>query len=748
MGSLKRRFTQSAIALAIALPAGSLTAWADTASGGSTNSSFAARYQQNLAVQAKLMQTAQSLSVNSSQTAEFQQKIQALTQQIQALYQSEQALAAQLSAQSGGQASGDSAAGTSGGTSGSGATAGSGTAAGATGGSAASGAGSAAASAQLQALVRLRAQLLQQLEDIHNWLKANAGAAVRADVKAGPGTDKGPGKGHGKGHDKEHGKDRGKDHHPPKAQPLAAIHAKLQALHQLTQQLTRVEQQIAHLQQTRRDDRGDDQDRSDQRKIHKDEAAAAKARLEALAKLQAAILKLQQEVIATLNLWIRVGGGSAGSPGQPGGLSAIAGVNLSADGRTVAEAGIVTFTAQLVDRAGKPVKQAGVQVDFAFAPGAGDGTLSTASAVTDGNGQASVKVTAGNTTGEVELSATVDGSSLRPRYSPIVHVVDASQYATHLTVSGGSFPISLVAGHTTAGMNLSVLPQNDQGQTVGGDTLRLSSSNPYVLSFAGAGADGAVTLAPGNYTLPVLVAKHAGSATVTITDVTEVTHPSLSYTVNVAQTATPYAVAVINPDGGKNTSWNISVGGLVGPFTIAVVDQNGNVVPINAELELTAAQVNEIIGAGTGIRLAPSGPDVNGLVIPAGQSRMLVWADGVTAGTTRPTAIPLASIDPVVMSITVKDAHTVAITYSEPLNAANAPAAADYTVVDGSFSGSPQSVSVSGNVVTLTLPSTAVIQHGDAVTVSYNPGTDANAVQTVWGAKAAGFASATATNPL
>ncbi|MBX5436453.1 MAG: hypothetical protein IRZ33_04460 [Alicyclobacillaceae bacterium] len=702
MGSLKRHLTRSAVAFALALQAGTLTAWADAdGQAAQGQAAFMAKYRQNARVEAQLLQTAQSLHGSNSQTVQLQQHIAALDKQIQALLDSEQSLSGLVSSSAADSTS-----------------------------------NSAAAEARLKQLTATREQLLLQIRDAQKGLRVTVKVSGKDEAD-----DRHPGKGHGK--DKQHAK-----------QP-AVVHVNLQKLHQLTQQLAEVERQIAELQNSpalksghaRGDHRGDGEDRP----FNHGQQAALRARLEALAKLQANILRLQEELLADLKLWIQLarnGSGAGGWTGQPGAGRTIAGVQTAADGRTVAEGGIVTFTAQLVDKAGRPVKQPGVTVDFAFAPGAADGTLSAESGVTDANGQVTVKATAGSTPGTMELSATVQGSGLRPRYSPVVRVVDASQYATHLAVSGGSFPTSLAAGQTTAGLNLSVLPQTDGGQTVGGDTLRLTSSNPWVLSFAGAGADGAITLAPGRYTLPVLVAKHAGTATVTITDVTEVTHPSLSYTVTVAQTATPTALAVINPDGGRNTSFTITTGGLVGPFTIAVVDANGNVVPANADISLTAAQVNEIIGAGTGIRLLPSGPDVNGVVIPAGQSKVRVWADGVNAGTTHPTSIALASINPVVMSVAVKDAHTIAITYSEPLATAAVPQAADYTVVDGNFTGAPQSVSVSGNVVTLTLPSALTVQHGDTVTVAYNPGSDTGAVQTVWGAKAAAFAAVTATNPL
>ena len=97
---------------------------------------------------------------------------------------------------------------------------------------------------------------------------------------------------------------------------------------------------------------------------------------------------------------------------------------------------------------------------------------------------------------------------------------------------------------------------------------------------------------------------------------------------------------------------------------------------------------------------------------------------------------PVDVVNPALSSATVNGA-ALTLTYGEALDEGSRPAPGDFTVqVDGS-GRSVSGVSVSGRVVTLTLAS--AVAHGEAVTVSYSPGT--NPIQDAVGNDALGLSN-------
>jgi hypothetical protein len=461
-----------------------------------------------------------------------------------------------------------------------------------------------------------------------------------------------------------------------------------------------------------------------------------------LIRLDNAILTLQQMAIRDVKEWIDIELKlSNPQPTPPAGLSVWASTN------TVATGGAVTFTLQLLDSNHHALKLAGVKVNFALVAPNTDGTLTSSSSTTDGMGRVSVKVNAGWSPGTIQLAAWVDGTANTTKNSPIVRVLNPASIVTHLVLSSGTIPKTLTVGQTIGGNTTTVSPQNVFNQIVAGDRLRITTSNPSVLALPNPDAsDGKQqTLPAGNYQLPVITAKAAGTATLTITDISASYKPKLSFKIAV-EAAQPVRLVSFNPQGTQ-APFYISTAGVVGPFRIAVTDAYGNVVPTTHTIQLTAAQVNQLIGAGSGVRVSPSGPELSVVTIAKGQTGVSVYIDGANVGTTTPTNLLLGSIIPLVQNITVKDSRTIEITYNEDLDSSKVPSVTDYTVFWGSGSGTPQSVQISHNTVTLKLWGKP-ISHGASVWVSYNPGTDANAVRTVWGMKASYFTNLSVNNPL
>jgi hypothetical protein len=407
----------------------------------------------------------------------------------------------------------------------------------------------------------------------------------------------------------------------------------------------------------------------------------------------------------------------------------------------------VKFTMQLLDSHHHALKLAGVKVNFALVSPNTDGTLTTSSSTTDAAGRVSVNVTAGSNPGTVRLAAWVDGTANTTVVSPVVHVLSPASIVTHLVLSSGNIPKTLTVGQTFGGSATTVIPQNVYNQIVAGDTLRITTSNPSVLALPAPDVSGGKqqTLPAGNYQLPVITAKSAGTATLTITDISAAYRPKLSFTITV-EAAQPVRLVSINPQGTQ-LPFYIANAGVAGPFRIAVTDAFGNIVPTTHSIQLTAAQANHLIGAGSGVRVSPTGPDLSSITIAKGQTGVSVYIDGANVGTTTPTNLLLGSIIPLVQSVTVKDSRTIEIAYNEELDSHKVPSVADYTVFWGSGSGTPESVQISRNTVILKLWGKP-ISHGANVWVTYNQGTDAGAVRTVWGMNASNFTNLSVYNPI
>lgn len=495
---------------------------------------------------------------------------------------------------------------------------------------------------------------------------------------------------------------------------------------QLLQKLAQVDDSIIH---NRRHHSGDDDGHNSTRR---------------LANLQKRVLSLQADAIRDLDKILTMNGKTPTTNPQP---SAITHLAVTSNETTVTEGKPITYTAQLLNSANQPIQQAGVQINFTLVNGRSDGSLTSTSAVTNNNGQASVQVNAGNSVGTVQATAVENGVANVTGSSPVVNVVSPAPAgtATKLVAAGASFPTTLITGQST-GTASDVLPETASGTVVSGDTLQITTSNPNVLALPSPSSTNASvqTLPTGDYVLPALAAKSVGSAVVTVTDITGAQHPSMSFTVTV-NSGSASQLVVINPNGSENTPYSVGAG-VDGPFQIAVVNSAGAMVPSPTTITLTAQEVTKLIGAGTAIRPALSSNDVPSVMIPAGKTSVSVYADNVTAGATKPTTMALKSLTPSLTSAAVTSNHTLVLTFSTDLNQP-APSPTDFNVSWTGGQQTPQSVVVSGDTLTISLWGTP-LAHGDTVDVSYTAGSDANPLTSVFGAKAADFSNQSVSNPL
>ncbi len=412
----------------------------------------------------------------------------------------------------------------------------------------------------------------------------------------------------------------------------------------------------------------------------------------------------------------------------------------------------VTFTAQVQDANGNNLAQSGQSVNFYFGSNAGLATINGSSNWTSANpyvvttnaqGQASVTVTlpSGATSG-YKLDAAVGTGTAT---SDTVTYQAAGNYATSLQVASVApgnvlsssdlvtLPTTMTSGSQLFSTSTYAILENVIGQEVysgaaaslaNADTIQISTSNPSVLSIAGANSSGVATLASNIDALPVVTASQDGTATLTIQDISNPSAPKVTTTITVS-TGSPAQLNVLNPSGQANTAYTFASSGVSGPFTIQVTDAGGNLTPESAPLTLTTSQIEAAIGVAgiVGIRTSSTGSDVSSVTVGQNQTSVQVWLDGVTQNnsTTPPasTVLQLSHQTPSVTSASV-NGDVVTLTFDNPIQ--GTPVLADIT----DSTGTPlvaQQVQVNGDTVVITFAAapTSPIQFntGNGLTTGY-----------------------------
>lgn len=570
----KKLGAAAAVAIVMAMPLTTTTAFADDGSGSKTSlgiSSFNARYQANAQLEVTLLQQAQSSSVTSTAIQQVSAEVQALNQQVNALYQTEQTLVAQMQTE---QASDNPTNNPDQG--------------------------------QAAALLQERAQLIAQLKQLWGqgfgsglWSHLGLGFGSNLNLGSlgltgqsglnlqgtGLGTwnTQGEESQHGNGvrrNTNKHGNKHG-NAHGDRAQKKVAhterslrstVHTlwhfessgNLQQVNDLLMQILKIDFQLAtqyHIQ-------------SSLGPAHKDDDHDADNVPNAyggLKQLQQSILRLQSQTIADTRLWLTLEGQSAAGSGNGSGGGGVTSntdkVGVTSSASTIPDGGQVVYTLQLQDAYGNSLPQAGVQINLWLVNGNNDGALSTANVNTNVNGQATVTVTAGSTPGNIELQAHVDGSNQANTYSGITQVVSPATLSTHLVIAS-QVPTVLQAGQTTSGSPITVVPENSANQVVSGDTLQVTTSNPAIVSMVGeASGSNSVQLSAGSYVLPVLQANTGGQATLTVTDLTAASHPTVSFTITVNAVTPQLSSAVVQSANVIVLTFNTSLNATHAPAT-------------------------------------------------------------------------------------------------------------------------------------------------------------------------------------
>ena len=328
----------------------------------------------------------------------------------------------------------------------------------------------------------------------------------------------------------------------------------------------------------------------------------------------------------------------------------------------------VTYSAQVADANGNPVSQSGVPVTFSF-PNAADmggfttfpNGLSSQTVDTNGSGVASVTFTVpGSATGgSMQVAASAPSSyGLSSGNSATVNIesaTDSGAYATQLLLKNGlasnATTVSSIsetaskAGTAIQGNTIDAIPQNAVGGSVGAnDVLQITSSNSNVVSVNT--ADETASSGSGYFNVASdLKTGMAGSATVTVKDISNPTAPSASFVVNV--TPGPATQYTFEYQGAPIATTGLSVAAN-SPVALTVVnsDAAGDPIPVTGNSPVTVdvkttAPNAELLGQVGG------GP-VSSVQIQPGASSATVYlessvAESVTPGEFTATGASAAS---------------------------------------------------------------------------------------------------------
>ncbi len=330
---------------------------------------------------------------------------------------------------------------------------------------------------------------------------------------------------------------------------------------------------------------------------------------------------------------------------------------------TVTAGGTATVSAQLADQYGHAMQEAGQPIWFtlkqsgiAALPNGASQSGDTYEAFTNSQGIASIPLTVlSGTAGDsfdVTTSALIGNNSTYAT-SPTYEVVSPSNYATSLTLTSGTAVETVITGSTLtvpAGMPLAtvtgLLANALGGLTAGNnyDQLLFHSSNSGVVSVGrgtAAGASqleepssiyqesaftpgGTYTFGRGEHLRDGLYAGKAGTATITVTDVSNAAMPSASFTVKVVPgpaLKTPW----IEYQGQQVSASNPVSLTANSPVELQVVnvDQAGDPIPVPSTGSLSVTLPS--LPSGEQWTSVSGGAAVTTVAIPASASSANVW---------------------------------------------------------------------------------------------------------------------------
>ena len=355
---------------------------------------------------------------------------------------------------------------------------------------------------------------------------------------------------------------------------------------------------------------------------------------------------------------------------------------------TVKPGQTVTFSAQVADAYGNPVAGAGVPVTFAFVQNGGFTTfpngLTNETVNTNANGVASVTFTVPSNASGTPLEVSATATNLGLTDSTAVNIesaTDSSAYATSVSLTNASnSPVTSItdsANNTGKAIatTITATALNAVGKqvTAGTDTFNITSSNPNVV------AVGTTTETSGANIASDLTIGMAGSATITVQDISNPSMPSASFAVNVTPGQASQVTYDYNGAPIATTGLNVNANTPVA-LTVVNSDAAGDPIPVTGNTPLTVdvattAPNAELLGQVGG------GP-ISSVQIQPGQTSATVYlessvAQTVTAGTGGELTATVVSSQAAATAISAKETATSAtVNWTAP---ATAPAGG-YTI--------------------------------------------------------------------
>ena len=303
----------------------------------------------------------------------------------------------------------------------------------------------------------------------------------------------------------------------------------------------------------------------------------------------------------------------------------------------------LTITAQVEDSHGNAVSGAGQSVTFAFASDGAGVTFpnglagaNTYTVATAANGVASLTLAMPANPGATptfqlkaslgtSISATVD-------HTPVITIAASTNtgaITTQLVPSTSSYPTppaTLTAGNTLSG--LTVTAENAVGTGVQGDTLSFSSSNSNVIPAPANVTTGLNGIA----TIPNITAGMAGTAVLTVTDLSVVSQPKTQIAITVSP-GTAATQEVIEYNGSPISASNPVTVNANTPVQLTVVNTDGayDPIPVTGSTGITVNLA--VAGVSGGFLSAPGGAPITSVTINPGQSSVIVYFESATAET-------------------------------------------------------------------------------------------------------------------
>ncbi len=333
--------------------------------------------------------------------------------------------------------------------------------------------------------------------------------------------------------------------------------------------------------------------------------------------------------------------------------AAYAGSHELVDG-TVTAGATAEVSAQLVDQYGNALQEAGQPIWFTLGgeetpntvtlPGGAGQPGDTYEAFTNSEGIASIPLTvlssaSSGATFYVKTSAV--GSGVSEEYGVTYTVESPSNYVASIALNSGG-TVTVAAGtmlSTLSGMLLNALGGAASGNSW--DEIQVESSNSGVVSI-GSGANasaGEILIPPDPYSAVVtapqgtssgLYAGTAGTATITVTDVSNAAMPSASFTVKVVPGSATYYPWI--EYGGHQVSVNNPVNPKNGHVELQVVnvDAAGDPIDVTGTTPLTVLLPSPPSGDQWSATASGATHYSLAVQIPAGSSSVNVWLAGGT----------------------------------------------------------------------------------------------------------------------